>query len=224
MKTFLCPSMMCADLDHIEDEIAAIDRHVDLYHCDIMDGKLVPRHALSIEQIKKIRSLTKKPLDTHLMAVNPIRYVNELADIGVDIMYFQLESFNKFKQIEKCCDKVKSLGKKFGIVISSGKSIDDDIRQLENELDVDNWLVMGGVIGFTGHSFDDNTFKKLIDLRTLVKDSTITIDGGVTIDLIKTLRGTVDGFVMGTNVLFRKVNRDYNADFRALDAIIGDYE
>lgn len=89
----LCPSTMCIDFHHLDDEIKALDEAgVDIFHNDVMDGSFVPNMTLGINDIKAIRRSTNKPMDVHLMIENPSGKVDWFIDAGADIVYIHPES------------------------------------------------------------------------------------------------------------------------------------
>jgi len=76
MKNLICPSLMCADFTNIKEEVTELDKaDVDIFHMDVMDGAFVPNMALGVEDYKSVRSLTKTPMDVHLMVNNPQNFV-----------------------------------------------------------------------------------------------------------------------------------------------------
>lgn len=199
----LCPSMMCANLNNLEDEIKKIDDLTDIYHLDIMDNVFVNNTALSIKQIKKIDKLTNKKMDCHLMVKNPIYYIKKLLDTKINIYYVYLETL-KDKDIEKIIKLIYP--KKLGLVIEN--NINVDFIERYNKY-IDYYLVMGVKSGFCGQQFKDNTFNKINIIKILKKnDAKIIVDGGVTLERYEQLLNKVDGAVLGTSLLFKE-NNDY---------------
>ena len=105
----LCPSTMCIDFHHLDDEIKALDEAgVDIFHNDVMDGSFVPNMTLGINDIKAIRRSTNKPMDVHLMIENPSGKVDWFIDAGADIVYIHPESE---RYVVKTLAHIKERGK-----------------------------------------------------------------------------------------------------------------
>lgn len=203
----LCPSTMCVDFHHLDDEIQELDKAgVDIFHNDIMDGTFVPNMTLGINDIKAIRRSTNKPMDVHLMIENPSGKVDWFIDAGADIVYIHPESE---RYVVKTLAHIKERGKMAGIAVNPDTSI-DSIEEMLNLCDY--VLVMTVNPGFAGQKFIDFTRKKVERLAKL-KESygfKIVIDGACSPEVIKELSSIgADGFVLGTSALFGK-NRSYN--------------
>lgn len=203
----LCPSTMCVDFHHLDDEIQELDKAgVDIFHNDIMDGTFVPNMTLGINDIKAIRRSTNKPMNVHLMIENPSGKVDWFIDAGADIVYIHPESE---RYVVKTLAHIKERGKMAGIAVNPDTSI-DSIEEMLNLCDY--VLVMTVNPGFAGQKFIDFTRKKVERLAKL-KESygfKIVIDGACSPEVIKELSSIgADGFVLGTSALFGK-NRSYN--------------
>ena len=82
MALLLCPSMMCADYDHLADDVKALEAAgADIFHCDVMDGAYVPNVTMGLQDIRCIRKNTQKPVDVHLMVEEPGRYITDFAEL-----------------------------------------------------------------------------------------------------------------------------------------------
>ncbi|SKC61430.1 ribulose-phosphate 3-epimerase [Maledivibacter halophilus] len=212
------PSLMCADISNIRDEIRALeDADVDGFHLDLMDGKFVPNFALGLEDIKAIRRLTDKPLDLHLMIDEPEQYIDLFCDINIDMISVHFESC---VHIDRVIKKIKNKEKKAGIAINPGTSI-DSIKYLLSE--VDFILIMSVNPGFAGQSFIDYVFDKVKDLKKIIdkKNHNVEIyaDGALSLEKIRMLKSEkVNGFVLGTSVLFNK-SKDYSEIINNLRAL-----
>ncbi len=202
----LCPSTMCIDFHHLDDEIKALDEAgVDIFHNDVMDGSFVPNMTLGINDIKAIRRSTNKPMDVHLMIENPSGKVDWFIDAGADIVYIHPESE---RYVVKTLAHIKERGKMAGIAVNPDTSI-DSIEEMLNLCDY--VLVMTVNPGFAGQKFIDFTKKKVERLAKLKETFgfKIVIDGACSPSVIKELSSIgADGFVLGTSALFGK-NRPY---------------
>ncbi len=202
----LCPSTMCIDFHHLDDEIKALDEAgVDIFHNDVMDGSFVPNMTLGINDIKAIRRSTNKPMDVHLMIENPSGKVDWFIDAGADIIYIHPESE---RYVVKTLAHIKERGKMAGIAVNPDTSI-DSIEEMLNLCDY--VLVMTVNPGFAGQKFIDFTKKKVERLAKLKETFRfkIVIDGACSPQVIKELSSIgADGFVLGTSALFGK-NRSY---------------
>lgn len=201
-ELLLCPSTMCIDFHHLDEEIQALDEAgVDIFHNDIMDGTFVPNMTLGINDVKAIRRSTNKPMDVHLMIENPSGKVDWFIDAGADIVYIHPESE---RYVVKTLAHIKERGKLAGIAVNPDTSI-DSIEEMLNLCDY--VLVMTVNPGFAGQKFIDFTKKKVERLAKL-KESygfKIVIDGACSPQVIKELSSIgADGFVLGTSALFGK--------------------
>lgn len=204
---YLCPSMMCADFGNLKNEVTSLEKAgADIFHIDIMDGKYVPTIGMGLQDFKVIRETTDLMLDVHLMVEKPSAYVQMFAELGADIIYIHPNSENL---PESTLYKIKSYGKKAGIVLNPGTSI-SEIQELLPL--VDYVLVMTVYVGFSGQKYLDFVDDKIHQLLTLKTDHhfELVVDGAITPDKIQKWRALgVKGFVLGTSALFGK-NQSYD--------------
>jgi len=216
MKNLICPSLMCADFTNIKEEVTELDKaDVDIFHMDVMDGAFVPNMALGVEDYKSVRSLTKTPMDVHLMVNNPQNFVPIFANLGANIIYIHPEAD---PMPTRTLDEIKKAGIHPGIAINPGTSI-ATIKELLPL--VDYVLVMTVNPGFAGQSYLDyvnDKIKNLVDLKGKYQFN-LMVDGAISPEKIKLLSGFgVDGFIVGTSSLFGK-GREYSdvvADLKSL--------
>ncbi|MGW7886401.1 D-allulose 6-phosphate 3-epimerase [Staphylococcus xylosus] len=162
MNAKFSPSLMTMDLDKFKDQITFLNKHVDSYHIDIMDGHFVPNITLSpwfIEQVKKISSV---PISTHLMVTNPTQWIDQLIKIGSDYICVHAEVMNGIAY--RLINQVHNANLKFGVVLNPETKIDAITPYIDL---VDKITIMTVDPGFAGEKFIDNTLEKIRELRVL---------------------------------------------------------
>ena len=178
MSIKIAPSILAADFGNLSRDCTIVNKsNADWFHLDVMDGLFVPNISFGMPIISSIRKMTKKPLDVHLMIIEPERYIDKFVEIGSDILTVHIEATT---EMNKILDKIKKSSIKSGIAINP----DTPINKLDDYIDkVDLICLMGVHAGFGGQKFIEKTFDRLIELKSLInsKDSSavIEIDGGV---------------------------------------------
>ena len=181
MKRIISPSVLSADFGHLVDDIAMLDRsEAEWVHIDVMDGVFVPNISFGFPLMPPIRKGTKKVLDTHLMIVNPEKYIERFAKAGADIVTIHLEATD---DLHGAIATIKKAGVKAGVSIKPKTPVSAIVPYL-NELDL--VLIMSVEPGFGGQSFIEGSTEKVAELRREMdrcgSQAMIEIDGGITLD------------------------------------------
>jgi ribulose-phosphate 3-epimerase len=199
-KHLIAPSILTADFLHLEREIEMINgSEADLLHLDIMDGVFVPNLTFGFPVIRQIKSVARKPLDVHLMIVDPDRYLEAYRDAGADWLTVHYETCT---HLHRTIHRIRELGMKPAVSLNPHT----DVSLLENILpDLHMVLVMTVNPGFGGQTFIAKSFDKIRKLKKMISDAgaetLIQVDGGVTRENIGKLIGAgVDVFVVGNTI------------------------
>lgn len=177
-KTIIAPSLLASDFANLQRDIEMVNQsEADWFHLDIMDGMFVPNISFGMPVVEAIAKHAKKPLDTHLMIVDPDRYIKTFAELGVAHLTVHYEVC---PHLHRTLQAIKAEGMKAGVAINPHTSI----NLLEDTIqDIDIVIVMSVNPGFGGQSFIENTYQKVKDLKNLIQrknaNTLIEIDGGV---------------------------------------------
>jgi len=178
MSTKIAPSILSADFGNLSRDCEIVNKsNADWFHLDVMDGLFVPNISFGMPIVSSIRKMTKKPLDVHLMIIEPERYIDKFIEIGSNILTVHIEATS---EMDKILDKIKDSSIKSGIAINPVTPI----NKLEDYINkVDLVCLMGVHAGFGGQKFIEKTFDRLIELKSLINSrnssAVIEIDGGV---------------------------------------------
>ena len=202
----ISPSVLSANLAKLADECTSIELDgADMIHLDVMDGSFVPNITFGAPVIKWARYAAKIPFDVHLMIDEPIRYIEDFASAGADIITVHLEAC---KDIEATIDKIHECGKKAGVSVKPCTPVDRLYPLLDK---MDMALVMTVEPGFGGQGFMKETLPKIKALKNeIVRRELkipIEVDGGIKVDNIgEVAEFGADIFVAGSSV-FGQPNR-----------------
>lgn len=172
------PSLLSADFGNLARDIEMINQsNAQMLHLDVMDGVFVPNISFGFPVIKYVQQLCRKPLDVHLMIVEPQKFINEVRDCGAEIMNVHFEVCN---HLDRVVQQIHDAGMKAGVTINPATPV-CLLRDIVEKLDL--VLLMSVNPGFGGQKFIPNTLNKVRELKALIqeKDShaVIEVDGGV---------------------------------------------
>mgnify|MGYP003429355711 FL=1 len=205
MSNIISPSLLSADFGNLSSDIQILNNsEADWLHLDIMDGIFVPNISFGMPIVRKVRELSEKPLDVHLMIMQPERYIEEFKRCGADLLTVHYEACT---HLHRTIHQIKDMDMLAGVALNPHTPISllEDIIN-----DVDLVLIMSVNPGFGGQKFIERTYQKVRDLKEMIEcngsETLIEVDGGVNLDNAPLLREAgVDAFVAG-NTVFKAAN------------------
>ena len=200
MSVIVSPSLLSADFLHLSKDIEMVNHsQADWFHLDIMDGVFVPNISYGLPVVSQIKKMATKPLDVHLMILQPERYVEAFHKAGADILTVHYEACT---HLHRTIQQIKAQGMKAGVSLNphTPVSLLEDVIE-----DIDVVLLMSVNPGFGGQTFIEQTINKVDKLKKLIMESNshtlIEIDGGVNFETGKRLvNAGADALVAGSFV------------------------
>lgn len=173
----IAPSMLSADFLYLEKDVQMVNDYADIFHLDIMDGVFVPNLSYGFPVVEAIASMASKPLDVHLMIVNPEKYVQRFAQVGAGMISFHL---NAAEDPDAVLALIRENGAKAGLVINPDIPVESLFPHLKN---CDYILLMSVFAGFGGQKFIEDTYERIRTLKAEIVrqglEIPIEVDGGV---------------------------------------------
>lgn len=205
------PSLLSADFGRLNDEVEMLNRsNADMIHLDVMDGVFVPNISFGFPVIEAVAKKASKPLDVHLMIVNPQNYINQVRDAGAAIMNVHQEAC---VHLDRTIQAIKSAGMKAAVTLNPSTPV----VMLEDVIaDLDMVLLMSVNPGFGGQKFIKNSIKKTQQLRELIQKSgskaLIEVDGGVNEETGRSLAKAGADILVAGSYIFKSSNPSLTID------------
>ena len=172
--------MLAADFLHLEKDVQLVNKYADLFHLDIIDGTFVPNISYGFPVVEAISKIAEKPLDVHLMIINPENYIERFAKVGTAMLSFHLNATDKPAE---ALQQIHENGMKAGLVINPDLPVESLFPYLHM---CDYVLLMSVFAGFGGQKFIEDTYERIRTLKAEIErqglDIKIEVDGGVSPD------------------------------------------
>jgi len=217
MNHLVAPSILAADFANLQRDVEMLNAsEADWLHVDVMDGRFVPNISFGFPVVKAVKKYAKKPLDVHLMIVEPERYITEFAEAGADRITIHYEVS---PNLHRTVQVIKELGCKACVAINPHTTV----ASLEDIVgDLDMVLIMSVNPGFGGQKFISNTYKKLTEIKALKRrynpELLIEVDGGVDItNAAKLIDAGADVLVAGNAVFSAPDPTNYISELKNIN-------
>jgi ribulose-phosphate 3-epimerase len=205
MDHLVSPSILAADFGNLEKEVLIVNNsHADWIHLDIMDGVFVPNISFGFPVIESVKKISSKPLDVHLMIIDPDRYLHRFCEAGANILTVQYEACT---HLQRTVSEIHNLGMKAGVALNPHTPV----SLIKNTLPyIDMVLIMTVNPGFGGQTFIMESYNKIKELRSMIDSGgynvLIEVDGGIdTKNAAALIKSGVNVLVAG-NAIFGSEN------------------
>ena len=201
----IAPSVLAADFTRLAAEIEMVNNsEADWLHVDVMDGRFVPNITFGMFIVEAMSKLSRKPLDVHLMIVEPEKYVEDFRKAGADVITVHAEAC---PHLHRNIQQIRSLGMQAGVAINPHTPVGNLADVLA---DIDLVCMMSVNPGFGGQSFIPHTLEKIRQLRKMIDERSlpvkIEIDGGVTLENAKTILDAGADVLVAGNTVFKSAD------------------